>query len=105
MSIAAPFGRKSRLRPSDLPLLRGLRDAYRRLLRAAEGLHHDQEFIEDAAARMALHQVTLDIEAGFAQIGRELGRLEHQGMGHGRPASSPAVGPAPARHQVAGGSS
>ncbi len=87
MSIAAPFGRRSRLRAADLPLLRGMRDAYRSLLRAAEGLHHEPEFIEDAAARVALHQVTLDIEAGFDQIGRELGRLEHKGMGHGRPAS------------------
>lgn len=76
MSIAAPFGRKSRLRASDLPLLRSMRDAYRRMLAAAEALRTDPEFITDAAMRMAAAQVVYDLRTGFEDIGRELGRLE-----------------------------
>lgn len=74
--IASPFGRKSRLRPCDLPLLRSLRDTYRRLLTAAEALRLDPEFATDAGMRMAVGQVLFDIRAGFDQVGRELGRLE-----------------------------
>ena len=59
MSIAAPFGRKSRLRASDLPLLRSMRDAYRRMLAAAEALRTDPEFITDAAMRITTDAVQL----------------------------------------------
>ena len=61
MSIAAPFGRKSRLRACDLPLLRSLRDAYRRMLTAAEALRADPEFVTDAAMRMATAQMVYDL--------------------------------------------
>ena len=76
MSIAAPFGRKSRLRACDLPMLRSLRDAYRRLLAAAEDLQADPEHTNTVAMRLAGGQIIFDIRTGFEEIGRELGRLE-----------------------------
>jgi hypothetical protein len=90
----------------DLPVLRGLRDAYRQILHAANVCKAQ---CNDLGELLAFATIVDDTQTKFDAVGRHLARLERSSgagrspahKGHGCPASAPgaqppvsAVGPA-----------
>ena len=92
---------------NDLAIAQATTDAYRACLQALDGLRARTALVTDA---FAIGIVRADLESSLHHYGQRLRKLEHQRSrlyavlgagqrpaveGHGCPALSPAVGPAP----------
>jgi hypothetical protein len=58
---------------SDLPILRSLRDAYRKILDAANDLKKEEN---DAGQLLAICTIIDEVQDKFERVGKQLSRLE-----------------------------